>query len=397
MKVALLGPYPVQATPSAGGPPLPGGVDAVVISLARGLSRCPGVEVHVITAVPGLTGPREFAENGCMIHATPRPARGRLTGQHQVVANLAAEVERVGPDICHADIAGVHARAALQSGRPTVVTLHGIIRREMAQAWPVSSWPMRLRWLADARFEDRVVADALDIIAISPYVLAQFRTRTHARFHTIENPVNDIFFGATPPSGREQLLCVARVIPRKGIALLIRAFAQAAAARPAARLAIVGEMHSEPGYAAQCRDLAAELGVGDRVAFRGALAPEELAREYRDCDLFVLASEQETAPVSIAEAMAGSRPVLTTDTGGCAAMLCDGLGGQAVPLGDPEPTASAFARAIVDLLADPARLQRLGQAAHAQAEARFRLDSVVAQTLAVYDQVRTGAQKGGLQ
>ena len=95
MKVALLGPYPVQATPSAGGPPLPGGVDAVVVSLARGLSRCPGVEVHVITAIPGLTGPREFAENGYTIHATPRPARGRLTGQHQVVANLAAEVERV--------------------------------------------------------------------------------------------------------------------------------------------------------------------------------------------------------------------------------------------------------------------------------------------------------------
>jgi glycosyltransferase involved in cell wall biosynthesis len=376
---------------------MPGGVDAVVSSLARGLARCPGVDVHVVTATPGLTKPREYHENGCTIHATPRPAGGRLTGQRQVVRNLCDELDRLAPDVAHAHIAGVHARAALEAGLPSVVTLHGIIRKEMQQAWRFSSWSMRARWLADARFEDHVVVDAREIISISPYILEQFHSRTQARFHAVENPVNDLFFSVAPPPGRDRLLCVARIIPRKGIATLIRAFAQVAAVRPAAHLKIVGETKSEPMYAAQCQALVKELDVSGRVEFLGALRPAELARQYTDCDLFVLASEQETAPVSIAEAMAASRPVVTTDAGGCAAMLADGLCGTAVPLSDPAATATAFAGAIVDLLSDPAQLQRMGKAAHEQAQVRFRLDSVVAQTLAVYEEVRAAAAKGTVQ
>lgn len=383
MKVALLGPYPVQTDPQAGGPPLPGGVDAVVVALARGLARCPGVELHVVTAVAGLNAVRQYEEGEWAVHAIPRPRGGRLTGQKQVVANLCAELDRLKPDISHAHIAGVHARAALSSPYPAVITLHGIIRREMQQAWPLVPWSTRLRWLADARFEDRVVADANEIIAISPYILTEFRGRTAARFHTIENPVDDRFFSNAPLPGRERLLCVGRVIPRKGITTLLEAFGQISRARPAARLTVVGEMTSEPGYAAQCLARVRSLGLTERVAFLGAMPPEALRKQYRDCDLFVLASEQETAPVSIAEAMAAGRPVLTTDVGGCAAMVVDGVGGRVTPARNP----GAFAAAVIELLADPGRLSEMGARAHEAAEARFRLGAVVEQTLQVYDKV----------
>ncbi len=385
MKVALLGPYPVQLDPSRGGPPLPGGVDAVVVALARGLARRPGVEVHVITAAPGLPAARTYAEGGCTVHAVPRARGGRLTGQRGVVRALAATLDEVAPDVSHAHIAGVHARAALAyeraAGVPAVITLHGIIRREMQQAWPVTPWSTRLRWLADVRFEGRVVRDAREIISISPYVLDEFRSKTSARFHTIENPVDDRFFDVAPLPGQERLLCVARVIPRKGIAALVRAFGQVAQARPAAHLTVVGETTSDPAYAAHCQDLARWLGVAGRVAFPGAQPPDELVRRYAGADLFVLASEQETAPVSIAEAMAAGRPVLTTDTGGCAAMVVDGVGGRVVPPRDP----AAFARAAIALLAEPGRLQAMGRSAHEAAEARFRLDSAVEKTLRVYE------------
>src|SRR5690606_32104021 len=123
------------------------------------------------------------------------------------------------PDIVHAHIAGIYARAALETGLPAVITLHGIIRREMDQAWPGVGWPTRLRWLSDARAEDHVVGAAREIIAISPYVLAEFRDKTAARFNLVENPVADVFFAgaAPPPPGNQRLLCVARIIPRKGI------------------------------------------------------------------------------------------------------------------------------------------------------------------------------------
>lgn len=391
MRVALLGPYPVQLDPSAGGPPLPGGVDAVVVNLARGLAQCPGVEVHVVTAVPGLPEPRTYSENGHMVHALPRARGGRLTGQKGVVRSLAAMLDELVPDISHAHIAGVHARAALESPFPAVITLHGIIRREMQQAWPTSAWSVRLRWWADARFEGKVVRDAREVIAISPYVLDEFRSHTKARFYTIENPVDDRFFRATPPPGQARLLCVARVIPRKGIATLIQAFAAIAQARPLARLTVVGELTTDPAYAARCRDLAASLGVADRVGFLGALAPDALAAQLVDSDLFVLASEQETAPVSIAEAMAAGRPVLTTGVGGCGAMVEDGVTGSVTPPRD----ADAFARAAIHMLEDPDRLRRMGDAAREAAEARFRLRAVVSQTLEVYGEVRAAHGRGG--
>jgi glycosyltransferase involved in cell wall biosynthesis len=384
MRVALLGPYPVQLDPSRDGPPLAGGVDAVVLALARGLTRCPGVEPFVVTAVPGLEQRRVYEENDYVVHAVPRPRGGRLTGQRAVVSNLLAEIQRIRPDITHAHIAGVHARAALESPFPSVITLHGIIRREMRQAWPITPWRIRIGWYMDARAEERIVREAPEIIAISPYVLNEFSGRAQARFHTVENPVDDRFFTREPLPSAQRLLCVARVIARKGVAALIRSFALIAAALPAARLDVIGEMDAEPAYAAGCRDLVATLGLTDRVRFLGPLPPDTVAHHYATCNLFVLASEQETAPVSIAEAMAAGRPVLATDVGGCGAMVVDGVGGRITPPRDVE----ALARAGIDMLSDPAALVHMGEAARAAAEARFRLDVVVGQTLGVYEQVR---------
>ncbi len=389
MKVALLGPYPIDPAAPAGHPPLPGGVDAVVLALAQGLARHPEIEVDVITALPDLQRRLWVGGDGFPIFCVPRPRGGRLTGQRAVVAELCAQVRSLEPDIVHAHIAGIYARAALETGLPAVITLHGIIRREMEQAWPAVPWPTRLRWLSDARAEDGVLAAAREIIAISPYVLAECRDKTAGRFHLVENPVADVFFdGVAPPApGHQRVLCVARVIPRKGILALIEAFATIAQAHPQATLALVGEMNSAPEYAAACRARAAALGMADRVAFLGALPPEQVRTEYAAADVFALASEQETAPVSIAEAMAMGRPVVTTDVGGCAAMVEHGVTGLVVPPRD----GAALAGALAALLTDPSRAARMGQAGRKAARTRFRLGPVVKRTLAVYEQVLSTA------
>ncbi len=235
--------------------------------------------------------------------------------------------------------------------------------------------------LADARFERSVIRRAPEIIAISPYVLDVFRRRTHARFHLIENPVDDRFFTVTdPPPDRERLLCVGRVIPRKGILTLIEAFAQVIQTRRGATLVIAGETETDPGYVAACRERVAALGLAGRVRFTGGLTPDAVCAEYAACDLALLASEQETAPVTIAEAMAAGRAVVTTDVGGCAAMIEEGVNGRVVPPRAP----AALAAAVLELLAAPEQLREMGQAAQAAAERRFRLDAVVNATVGVY-------------
>ena len=76
---------------------------------------------------------------------------------------------------------------------------------------------------------------------------------------------------------------------------------------------------------------------------RAGLTPDAVRAEYAACDLALLASEQETAPVTIAEAMAAGRAVVTTDVGGCAAMVEDGVTGRVVP--PRAPAALAVGRA----------------------------------------------------
>ena len=379
MKVALLGPCALDLAP--GGAPLPGGVDAVVAVLASALAARQDIDLAVVTAVAGLAQPVRRAGNGYTIYAVPRPRGGRLTGQRAVQAHLRTALATLAPDIVHAHSAGIYAGAALGCGRPTVITLHGIIFREMQQAWPGSAWSTRLRMLADARFERSVIRRAREIIAISPYVLDVFRRRTDARFHLIENPVDGRFFTVTdPPPGRDRLLCVGRVIPRKGILALIEAFAQVARTRPGATLVIAGETETDPAYVERCRERVAALGLADRVRFTGGLTPDAVRTEYAACDLVLLASEQETAPVTIAEAMAAGRAVVTTDVGGCAAMVEDGVNGRVVPPRAP----AALAAAVLELLAAPEHLREMGQAARAAAERRFRLDAVVEATVNVY-------------
>lgn len=381
MKVALLGPHPWETLAAASPPPLAGGVDAVVVALAGELAARPGVELSVITAVGGLARPERRATARYEVYGVPRPRGGRLTGQAAVQANLRAQLAALAPDVVHAHIAGIYAGAGLTSGLPVVVTLHGIIFREAQQAWPHSGWGDRLRWLADARFERSVIRRARHIIAISPYVVAEFRRHTSAELHLIENPVDDRFFAVSaPPPGQERLLCVGRVIPRKGILALIEAFASIARARPAATLTIAGELDSAADYAARCRARAAELGVADRIRFAGALAPDAVRDALAVCDLMLLASEQETAPVTLAEAMAAGRPVVTTDVGGCAEMVVDGVGGRVTPARNP----AALAAAAIELLAAPERLRRMGEAARAAATRRWRLAAVTDATLQVY-------------
>ncbi len=391
MKVALLGPHPVDLAP--GDTPLPGGVDTVVAVLASGLAARPDIDLAVVTAVAGLRQPIARPGKGYMIYAVPRPRRGRLTGQRAVQAHLRAQIAALTPDIVHAQSAGIYAGAALGSGTPAVITLHGFIYREMQQAWPESSWPSRLRMLADARFERMVVRRAHEIIASSPYNQDVFRGRTRARFHLVENPADSRFFAVTdPPPGNDRLLYAGRVIPRKGVLALIEAFAQIAQARPRATLVIAGETESDPPYVERCRARVDGLGLGDRVRFTGGLTPDAVRAECAACDLFLLASEQETAPLIIGEVMAAGRAVVTTDVGGCAAMVQDGVSGRVVPPRTP----AALAAAVLEILADPERLKAMGQAARAAAERRFRLDAVVENTVNVYRAVLAAASARNL-
>jgi glycosyltransferase involved in cell wall biosynthesis len=174
-------------------------------------------------------------------------------------------------------------------------------------------------------------------------------------------------------------VCVARFAPQKAHNVLLRAFAQARAAGVRARLLLVGDDPFGDGRV-QAERLAAELELGPAVHFAGIRrdVPALLAAS----DVFVMASLWEGLGLVFLEAMAARRPVLATDVSAVPEVVERERSGVLVPPAD----AQALAQAIVRLSADAALRERLGRAGSERVQARFRLDAMVDQTLAVYAQ-----------
>lgn len=141
------------------------------------------------------------------------------------------------------------------------------------------------------------------------------------------------------------ILSVGAVVPRKGHDVLLRALARLRDLDWS--LAIAGRDDAHPAHAAALRVLAAELGVQDRIAWRGWLAPAELAAAWHGADLFALATQWEAHGATVAEALRHGLPVAVTK-GGAAGALITPANGIMAPPGDAEGLSKAMRRIIYD-------------------------------------------------
>jgi glycosyltransferase involved in cell wall biosynthesis len=168
---------------------------------------------------------------------------------------------------------------------------------------------------------------------------------------------------AVPDGGRDEhdgrVLFAGRIVPPKGLAVLIRA-----AREVDARFIVCGD---GPQREAMQR-LAARLGVADRFSFAGWLGADEFARELARSSFAVVPSlwPEPFGLVGI-EAFAAGRPAVASATGGIGDWLQDGVSGLLVPPGNPR----ALARALNELLADPERRDRMGAAGMRVVQQRF--------------------------
>jgi glycosyltransferase involved in cell wall biosynthesis len=118
--------------------------------------------------------------------------------------------------------------------------------------------------------------------------------------------------------------------------------------------------------------------VHDIVEFVGAR--NDVAAQLHQLDLFVLPSLWEGLPYALLEAMAAGLPVVATDVDGVREIIADGREGIIVP----PRNAHAIAVAIIDLVSNAARRASLGATGAQGVKARFSLDAMIEQTVAVY-------------
>jgi colanic acid/amylovoran biosynthesis glycosyltransferase len=112
-----------------------------------------------------------------------------------------------------------------------------------------------------------------------------------------------------------------------------------------------------------------DLGLADCVARHGRLTPSEVAARLVAADVFLLSSLSEGIANAALEGMACGLPLVTTDVGGMAEAVTDGVEGFLVPPRDSESMAAALER----LYADPERRRRMGAAARRRIETDFNL------------------------
>jgi glycosyltransferase involved in cell wall biosynthesis len=219
--------------------------------------------------------------------------------------------------------------------------------------------------LARPRMLTRKLARCAFAVAPSEFIASRLRglADESSRVVVVRNGVPKDEDGHEPGPKEEPplVLSVARLVPKKGLDLALRAAALLAERRVEARWEFVGD----GPLRGELASLAERLGLDGRVVFSGSRDHAWVRRRLRAATLFVLPArvtadgDSDALPAAIVEALAAGVPVVTTDVGGIGEVVVDGVSGRLVRPDDAE----AVADAVEELLRDDALRERLAAAA----------------------------------
>lgn len=253
-----------------------------------------------------------------------------------------------------------------------------------------STWLVRVRALP--RLLDRIVGStrrAARVLTATRATLDALGSDARGRSRMmIENGVELERFTATHwPAGPSRsialrVLFVGRLIPLKGLDMLIAAVARLRRAGLPVILDVVGDGPMRADWTQRAR----ELGVGGAVVFHGAQPLPEVARHMQGCHVFCLPSVRESGGAVLLEAMASARPVIALDFGG-PGELVDAEVGALLPLTTPDDVTLALEETLRDVFAEPGSWRQRGQAGRRRAESLHAWPAKIAAARRIYDEV----------
>lgn len=261
---------------------------------------------------------------------------------------------------------------------PLVVTVHSSYERELSLNGKIAEGGAEHRFLTSIYRELESKADRLMTVSesfrdyLAPYIAAPEKIKVipngfdEKRFKPIahENEVT-------------QLITVCRLVPAKGLDILLHACAELKRRGSPFVLHIIGDGPIRE----QLEKLAQDLGLYDDIIFYGyMLHPEEFMPFF---DVFVLPSRAEAFGSVFAEAALCWLALVGTNVGGISEQIEDGVNGLLVP---PEDS-HALADALEKVVADPAYRYNLARAGWDKAKKVYSLQRVISQIKKVYNEV----------
>jgi D-inositol-3-phosphate glycosyltransferase len=390
-----------------------GGQNVYVAELARRLGVM-GHEVDVFTRRDdeGLPEVVPFSEGVRVVNLSAGPARTvpkddifRYMPAFRDSFYRFAEGEPAPYGLVHANFwmsGWVACEAKRDLGLPFAQTFHALGEVKKREQGDADTSPPERR-----AAETRIVREADRILATCPAEVEELTTlygADPARLSLVPCGVDGEVF--RPEDRRETrnalglpnvptVVYVGRLVPRKGVDTLIRAFALLPDTL-GARLVVVG---GEPGpgpspEAVRLSDLAVSLGVSEGVTFVGSRPQVELRHYYGAADVAVSVPHYEPFGMTPLEAMACATPVVGSRVGGIKWSVADGETGCLIPPRDPE----ALAERLTRLLSDARLRERMGRAARRRVEERFTWERVAVGAEAAFYEVAnvpSGATKTG--
>jgi glycogen synthase len=378
-------------------PPLGGGAGVATAALAQGLVER-GVRVDVVTASAGADAERratareaeEVADAGLRVYRV----RSRRVGVHEAgmvgaASYLVNALPMVRQLLRTNQYDALHVFFSLPTGAllpflnlrgiPVVVSLRGSdvpgydphhagVQRMHRLLKPLTRWIWRRA--------NRVVALSESLGRLTTHTLPGLR------YAVVPNGVDLKLFhppevvrqpGTTPV----RCLAVARLVERKGLGCLIRAFALLERGR--FQLDIAGDGPDRQALQA----LAAHHGVAEEIRFLGSLSRAVVAERYREADLFTLPSTAESFGNVFAEALASGLPIVASQVGGIPDLVEHGHNGLLVSPGDPH----ALAQAIRYLADDPQLRSEMSSRNRAKAVTTLEWAQVTKRYLSIYEAV----------
>ncbi|MBP3036332.1 glycogen synthase [Arthrobacter sp. zg-ZUI100] len=385
-------------------PEIYGGAGVHVAELSRVLAEHVDLHVHAFGA------PRPEDYHGAVVRSYGVPAE--LGAANPAVQTLGTDLEILqglaGADLVHshtwyANMAG-HLGSLLY-GIPHVLSAHSLepLRpwkaEQLGGGYAVSSWVEKTAYDAAAA-----------IIAVSEGmrqdILRSYPEVDPNKVRVVHNGIDvDLWRPDTDPEGiralgidpdRPSVVFVGRNTRQKGVPYLLRA---AALLPPEVQLVLCLGAADTPELAAETAVLIEELrehrsGV---VVIERMLPRAELIKVLSSATVFACPSIYEPLGIVNLEAMACGTAVVASATGGIPEVVAPGLTGLLVPLEqvsdgtgtplDPNGFVRDFAAALTEVVTDPDRAQRMGEAGRRRATEEFSWSSIAAATLEVYRSV----------
>ena len=290
-------------------------------------------------------------------------------------AALVSLVRRERFDVLHAHMFGSNLWGTLigRACRVPVVLAH-------EQTWSYEGEPLR-RWIDGrviGRLATRFVAvsslDAERMVSVERVPPEKIVVIPNAYVPRPRSPDGDLRRELGIGSSTPLIAVVAVLRPQKALSVLLSAFALVVDTVPDAQLAIAGHGPCR----SELEELARELGLEHRVRFLGRR--NDVDAILRAADVAAMSSDYEGTPLVAFECIANRTPLVATAVGGLPDIVDDGRTGILVPPRNP----TALADALISLLGDSARRERIASAAAERLE-EFTIEAAASRFATLYE------------